>query len=183
MCNLRQYDWPINKYFIKILHTLSYNVQCTLGCPKKTAFSVKNSMAEGKRKLESRRVRKYIRFFLILFIPGSSNCKKKSCRGCSENSYEFTSFSIFYPTKNPRKKNVISFSVISYLLRSIKQNLRIRTTYFFGFGFCALLERRVDKIKNSESKILLKLPRPSFARYHRIFNFWDTLMYIHTYIV
>ena len=26
---------------------------------------------------------------------------------------------------------------------------------FFGFGFCALLERRVDEIKNSKSKIIL----------------------------
>ena len=36
---------------------------------KRIAFSVKNSMTEGKRKLEWHRVRKYI-CFLILFIPG-----------------------------------------------------------------------------------------------------------------
>ena len=42
---------------------------------------------------------------------------------------------------------------------------------FFGFGFCALLERRVDEIKNSKNKIILQLPHTSFARYHRIFIF------------
>ena len=41
---------------------------------------------------------------------------------------------------------------------------------FFGFDFCASLERQVDEIKNSKSEIILKLPHPLFAPYHRIFN-------------
>ena len=44
--------------------------------------------------------------------------------------------------------------------------------FFFGFSFCALLGRIVDEIDNSLSKIILLLPHPSFARYHRIFNFF-----------
>ena len=36
-----------------------------------------------------------------------------------------------------------------------KKNLRMRITFFFGLGFCALLERRVDEIKNSKSKIII----------------------------
>ena len=43
------------------------------------------------------------------------------------------------------------------------------------FGFWALLGRIIDEIKNSKRKIILKLPHPSFAPDHRIFNFWGAL--------
>ena len=132
-------------------------------------FSVKHSMTGGKRKLEWRRVRKYIRF-LILFIPRASNCKNPF-RGFSEIllhniSYEFTSFSIFWPKQKIRK----FFLMIPYWLRSIKKSAHAHNV-FFGFGFWALLARIVDEIENSRSKIILYLPHASFARYHRIFIF------------
>ena len=102
----------------------------------KTAISVKNSMTEGKRKLEWRRVRKYIRF-LILFIPRSSNCKKPF-RGFAEilihkTTYEFRSFSIFYPTKKFAKKKYYKFQWHSLLPALIKK-ICVCAQRIFGFG-------------------------------------------------
>ena len=84
---------------------------------QQTFISVKNSMTEGKRKLEWCRFRKYIRF-LILFIPRSSNCKKPF-HGFLEIYYtkslmNLHHFQYFTQSKNPREKKIISFSGIPY---------------------------------------------------------------------
>ena len=72
----------------------------------------------GQKKIEWRRVRKNINF-LILFIPRSSDCEKPF-RGFSEIfklniSYEFTSFSIFWPNQKIRNFLKIIFSGILYI--------------------------------------------------------------------
>ena len=54
-------------------------------------------------------------------------------------------FPHFYPTK----KIYYKFQLHSLLTALHKKNLRM------GFGFCASLERRVDEMKNSKSKIIL----------------------------
>ena len=75
--------WLVTLYIIYMYIRVSQN----------TPFSVKHSMTGRKRMHEWRRVRKYIRFW-ILFIPRASNCKKPF-RGFSDIllhniSYEFT---------------------------------------------------------------------------------------------
>ena len=96
-------------------------------------FSVKHSMTRGKRKLEWRRVRKYIHF-LILFIPWSSNCKKPFSQifGNFITQHFLWIYIIFHILTQPkiREKIAKGFSGIPYWLRSIKKNLRMRTTYF-----------------------------------------------------
>ena len=79
-------------------------------------------------------------------------------------------FPYFTQPKNPQKK-YYKFQQHSLLTALHKKSTHAHNV-FFGFGFCALLERRVDEIKNSKSKIILQLPHSSFARYHRIFNFF-----------
>ena len=130
-------NYPANECWIWIFCYIYRRVA------QKTAISVKNSMTEGKRKLEWRRVKKYIIFLLILFIPDPTIVKETFSR-------IFVNINI----QIPFKKSAHAHNV------------------FFGFGFCALLERRVDEIGNRKSKIILYLPHPSFARYHRIFNFF-----------
>ena len=147
-----------------------YNYRVSQNAP----FSVKHSRTGGKRKLEWLRVRKYIRF-LILFSPRANNCKKPF-RGFSEIHYtaflmNLHHFSYFDPTKKSAIFFVIIFRGIPYWLRYMKKNLRVRTMYFFGFGFWALLAPIFDEIENSKSKIILQLPHQSFARYHRILIF------------
>ena len=149
---------------------------------QKTVFSVKNSMTEGKRKLEWRRVRKYIRF-LILFIPRSSNCKKPF-RGFSEIlihkiSYEFTSLSIFYQIKNS-EKYIISFSGTPYWLHSIEKICACAKRIFW-FWFLCIAGRSLGLMKSKIVKVIsFYNNQPSFAPGYRIFNFFsDTLMYIH----
>ena len=60
--------------------------------------------------------------------------------------YDYIIFHII-PNQKIREKKYYKFQCIPYWLRSIK-NLRMR------FGVWASLERRVDEIKNSESKII-----------------------------
>ena len=88
-------------------------------------------MTKSRRKFE---------WFLILSIPQSSNCKKP-IRGFSKILihnifYEFTSFSIFWPNKNPQKK-YNKFQRHSLLTVSVlhKKNLHMETTYFFVLVF------------------------------------------------
>ena len=61
---------------------------------------------------------------------------------CYFSTYEFTSFSIFDPTKKSMKK-ILQVSAAFFI-----------ESAFFGFGFWALLERRVDEIKNRYSEII-----------------------------
>ena len=113
----QHHQWKGNKFFFGIgwpvIHM--YNVHCTLRWPQKN-----------------------IRF-LILFIPQSSDCKKPF-RGFSEIllhniSYEFTSFSIFWPNKKNREKNVISVSGIPYWLRSRKKSAHAHNVFFLLLFF------------------------------------------------
>ena len=60
-----------------------------------------------------------------------------------------------------------AFSGIPYCVRSIEKSTHAHNVFF---GCCALLEPRVDEIKNSNSTIILKLPHPSFAPSHGIIN-------------
>ena len=118
--NCRLDGWSKQKY------TLMYN-----------RVSLKHSMTGGKRKLEWHRVRKYIRF-LMLLIPRASNCKKPY-RGFSEIllnniTYKFTSFSYFDPTN----KSAIFFNNFqrhSLLTALQEKNLRMRTMYFLVLVF------------------------------------------------
>ena len=81
------------------------------------------------------------------------------------------------PKKSAKKK----FQLHSVLLRSIKKFAHAHNI-FFGFWFFCILERSVDEIKNGKSKIILKLPHPVFARYHRIFIFLDHPNYAYIYV-
>ena len=65
------FDWLISlsRVFLEELWSVYWGssnfkneATCAVGWPKKPDISVKNFMTEGKRKLEWRRVRKYIRF-------------------------------------------------------------------------------------------------------------------------
>ena len=145
------------------------------GGPKYNYFREKNSMTEGKRKLEWRRVRIYIRFFKILFISRSSNCKNLFA---DFQKFYYTTFLMnlnhfqyFDHTKKISKKiNLAAFLIDCAPLKKFAQSAHAHNV-IFSFGFWALLERRVDEIKNEKkiNKIILLLHRPSFARYHRIF--------------
>ena len=93
--------------------------------------------------------------FLILFITRSSDLKnlfadfrKFYYTTFLMNLHHFPNFDL---TKKSAKKNIISFSGIIYWLRSIKKSAQAHSVFF---GFWASLERRVDKIKNSISKII-----------------------------
>ena len=74
-------------------------------------------------------------------------------------------FPYFDPTKNPRKK-CYKFQRHS-VLAALHKNL----------GFGASLERRVDEIKNSKSKITSPIICQLSHNFH---FFWDTLLKIHT---
>ena len=86
-------------------------------------------------------------------------------------------FHILTQTKNPRKKHYKFQRHSLFTALNQKKSVHAHNVFFY-FGFWASPERRVDEIKNSKSKIILWLPHPSFARYHRIFNFWATLLII-----
>ena len=60
----------------------------------------------------------------------------------------------FDPTKISAKKHIISFSGIPYDCAPYNKSAHAHIV-FYGFGFWALLERRVDEIKNSKSKLIL----------------------------
>ena len=113
-------------------------------------FSVKHSMTGGKRKLEWRRVRKYIRF-LILFIPWASIF-------ADFRKFYYTTFLMnlhhFDTPKNPRIFFKIIFSSIPNTLRSTEK-ICAWAHCIFWFWFWALLARIVDEIENSKSKIIL----------------------------
>ena len=80
-------------------------------------------------------------------------------------------FSYIDSTKKSAIFYFYNFQVHSLLTVLHEKNLRVRTMYFFGFGFWALLAPIFDEIENSKSKIILQLPHQSFARYHRILIF------------
>ena len=137
---------------------------CTLGCPTELLSPERvmlKFLTEGKRKLDWSRVRKYIRF-LISFISNQTTVKNLFC-GFSEislfkTSYEFTSFSIFDPTKKSTKKKYFKFQQHFFFgaLHKRKNSLHAHNV-FLGSGFWASLERRVDEIKTSKSEIILKI--------------------------
>ena len=78
-------------------------------------------------------------------------------------------FPYFDPTKNYYK-----FQRHSLMAALYKKKICVCAKRIFGFWFLASLKRRVDEIKYSKSENFLKLPRPLFAQYHRIFNFSGT---------
>ena len=138
-------------------------------------------MKESKRKLEWCRVRKNIRF-LILFIPRSSDCKKKLFLGFSEIlihkiSHEFTSFSIFYLTKKSTKK-YLKFQQHS-LLTALHKKSAYAHNEFFGFGFCAslqsvgLMKSKIVKVKSFYNHLTHHFP--AITEFPIV---WATLLYI-----
>ena len=134
-------------------------------------------MTEGKRKLGW--VRKFISF-LIFFIPRSSDCKKPF-RGFLEIlihkiSYEFTSFSIFWPNQNPRNF-FYKFQRHSLFAALVNKKLRMRTTYFLVLGHrwnLGLMKSKIIEVKSFYNYLTHYLPA------HTEFSFfWDTLIYIY----
>ena len=120
------------------IQNLNRGVHCTEGWPKKTGFSVKNFMTEGKGKLEWRRVRKYIRF-IILFIPWSSNCKKTFSRifgnfNTQNLLWIYIIFHIF-PNQKIREKNNYKFQRHSLLTALHKKKIWACAQRIFWFWF------------------------------------------------
>ena len=118
--------------------------------------------------------------FLILFIPRSS-AFKKPFRGYLEIlihkiSYELYHFPYFDPNQKIRETKYNKFQRHSLLAALHK------TTYFLVLVVGHRWSVRLMKSKIVFKKIISYLPHSSFARYHRIFNFfWATIMYLFLY--
>ena len=80
-------------------------------------------------------------------------------------------FQYFDPTKKSAKIN--SFSSIPYWLRFIKKSAHAHNV-FFGLGFWASLERRVDEIKNSKVKSFYNYLTHYLLAITEFSIFWDT---------
>ena len=110
---------------------------------KNALFSVKHSMTGGKKKLEWRRVRKYIRF-LILFSQRSSDCKKPFSRifGNFIAQHFLWIYIIFHILTQPKNPLFFFFTIFSGIIHWFPplKKLRMRTMHFLVLVFehCSL---------------------------------------------
>ena len=145
---------------------------------QKTAISVKNSMTEGKRKLEWRRVRIYIYIYIYFCSSTDPTIVKKTFQRIFGNFitqnllWIYIIFHVLPDQKILENKILYVSAAILTDCAPLKKSAHAHNVYF-GFGYCALLSVGLLKSKNSKSKIISKLPHQSFAPGHRIFDlFW-----------
>ena len=136
-------------------------------------------MTGGKRKLEWRRARKYIRFFLILFIPRVSNCKNLF----ADSRFYYTTFLKnlhHFPYFDPTKKSAIiffyNFQRHSYNICASSVTAHAHNAIFVILVW-ALLARIVDEIENSKSKSFYNYLTHHLPAITEFSFFWDTLLY------
>ena len=108
-CNINSaYDCSFYFFILNIMKLLTKYMYIRVA--KKNSYFREKFHDQGQRKLEWRRVRKYIRF-LILFIPRSSICKKNLIADFRKLYYttflmNLHHFPYFDPTKKSAKKIV-----------------------------------------------------------------------------
>ena len=123
-------------------------------------------MTEGKRKLEWRRVRKYIYVFKFCSSPDPA-IVKKPFHGFWKFYYKtflmnLDNFSYFDPIKNMQKK-CYEFQRHSLLTALHEKNLRMHTMYLLVlvFGHCwsvGLMKSKIVKVKSFYNYLINHLP-------------------------
>ena len=125
-------------YYTSVLYVylfLSKNHRVFFRVSQNALFSVKYSMTGGKRKLEWRRVRKYIRF-LILFSQRSSDFRKFYCTTFLVNLHNF---SYFDPTIKSVMFFFTIFSGIIHWLRPWKKSAHAQNAFLvLVYEHCSL---------------------------------------------
>ena len=128
-------------YLLYIILLGCYIRLCTLGCPTKQLSPervvLKFCLWQGAKESLSDVELENIFVYLILFIPRCSDCKKTLSRiFWNFNTQYFLWIQIiFHILTRPKISTKKIFSGIPNWLRTIKKNLRMRTTYFLVLVF------------------------------------------------